>query len=369
MNKLPIWLLGLATALLALACSEQTPSGLENAPPMLLSSALVVPAASSLQLEARSNAQKIAQFPFPTDPGTVIATQIATQSGTVNPLSVSVSALATFTPQVGPVASVLTTGDATATWVDANEGRVVFSNIGWDIDDVSLGFAGMGGAFSDAFWTYTFTADRTGLFTLDFDVALESGDPFGLSEFKFLWSADAFSVLLPLNTSGTITRDIIEGSTFTVEIDPQAGLSGELGNRAGKMTGTFDWSIITEIAVDIDIKPGSDPNSINCNNENAVITVAILTTDDFDATTVDHTTVTFEGASETHVNKKTGDPRRHEEDVDGDGDTDLVFHFRLGDTDLGCDATEGILTGETFDGVPINGTDAVRMIDQGGGQP
>ncbi len=123
------------------------------------------------------------------------------------------------------------------------------------------------------------------------------------------------------------------------------------------------------VVVPIDIKPGSDPNSINCNNENGVIAVAILTTEDFDATTVDHTTVTFEGASETHVDKKSGEPRRHEEDVDCDGDTDLVFHFRLGDTDLTCDSTEAILTGETFDGQAIEGTDAVRMIDRGGGKP
>lgn len=46
----------------------------------------------------------------------------------------------------------------------------------------------------------------------------------------------------------------------------------------------------------VDIKPGSDPNSINCNNEQEVITVAILTTEGFDANTVDHATVTFEGA-------------------------------------------------------------------------
>ena len=117
------------------------------------------------------------------------------------------------------------------------------------------------------------------------------------------------------------------------------------------------------IPVSIDIKPGSDPNSINCTNHKESIAVAILTTDDFDATTVDHTTVTFEGATETHVNKKTGVARRHEEDVDGDGDTDLVLHFRLGDTGLTCDSTEGSLEGETFDGQGIEGTDAVRMID------
>ncbi len=116
------------------------------------------------------------------------------------------------------------------------------------------------------------------------------------------------------------------------------------------------------LQVDIDIKPGSDPNSINCTNEKGVIAVAILTTDDFDATTVDHTTVTFEGASETHVVKSTGLARRHEEDVDGDGDIDLVFHFRQGNTNLDCASTDGTLTGETFDGQAIEGTDAVRMI-------
>lgn len=116
------------------------------------------------------------------------------------------------------------------------------------------------------------------------------------------------------------------------------------------------------IEVDIDVKPGSDPNSIDCNNEKEVITVAILTTGGFDATTVDHTTVTFEGASETHVDKKSEEPRRHEEDVDGDGDTDLVLHFRLGDTDLNCDSTEAILEGETFGGQTIEGSDAVQMV-------
>ena len=116
------------------------------------------------------------------------------------------------------------------------------------------------------------------------------------------------------------------------------------------------------IPVEIDIKPGSDPNSINCNNHNGVISVAILTTQDFDATTVDHTTVTFEGASERHVNKKSGEPKRHEEDVDDDGDTDLVLHFRPCDTVLDCSSTEGTLLGETFDGMAIEGADSVRMV-------
>ena len=45
-----------------------------------------------------------------------------------------------------------------------------------------------------------------------------------------------------------------------------------------------------------------------------------------------------------------------------------MLHFRLGDTDLDCGSTDGTLTGETFDGQAIEGADAVRMIDEGGGQ-
>jgi hypothetical protein len=115
------------------------------------------------------------------------------------------------------------------------------------------------------------------------------------------------------------------------------------------------------IAVATDIKPGSDPNSINCRNVNGLVPVAILTTADFDATTVDHTTVTFEGAPEIHVGED-GIARRHEEDVDGDGDIDLLLHFRLADSGLTCESAKGTLVGKTFEGQAIEGSDSVRMV-------
>jgi beta-glucanase (GH16 family) len=90
-----------------------------------------------------------------------------------------------------------------------------------------------------------------------------------------------------------------------------------------------------------------------CNQGNGVVPVVILTTDDFDATTVDHTTVRFGDAAETHRDKRTGEAHRHEEDFEGDGDIDLVFHFRLKETGYDCDTTQPTLTGETFGGQPI----------------
>ena len=116
--------------------------------------------------------------------------------------------------------------------------------------------------------------------------------------------------------------------------------------------------------IEIDIKPGSYPNSINCQNENGVITVAALTTDFFDATTTDHTTAVFQTAVETHVNKKTGEARRHEEDIDQDGDMDLLFHFRYTDTDLDCYSQSGTLVAQTYNGETVKGTDTVRMIPE-----
>jgi beta-glucanase (GH16 family) len=90
-----------------------------------------------------------------------------------------------------------------------------------------------------------------------------------------------------------------------------------------------------------------------CNSGNGVIPVALLTTDSFDALSVDHNTVRFGNASEAHRDKKSGEAQRHEEDFEGDGDLDLIFHFRAEETGYDCDTTQLTLTGETFGGKPI----------------
>jgi hypothetical protein len=106
----------------------------------------------------------------------------------------------------------------------------------------------------------------------------------------------------------------------------------------------------------IDVKPCSDPNSINLKSK-GVVPVAVLTTDDFDATTVDPATVSF----------ASGSPLRWTvEDVcPFDGRDDLLFHFETQELDLNEESTEAFLTGYTSDGEFIWGKDTVNIVPRG----
>ncbi|MDH3458376.1 MAG: PKD domain-containing protein, partial [Gemmatimonadota bacterium] len=113
------------------------------------------------------------------------------------------------------------------------------------------------------------------------------------------------------------------------------------------------------LTVEIDIKPGSDPNSINLGS-NGNVPVAILSTTDFDATTVNPATVTLADA-QVKV-KGNGTRLANPEDVNGDGITDLVVHIRTVGLSLTDGDVEAVLRGETFDGQAIEGSDSVRVV-------
>ncbi len=118
--------------------------------------------------------------------------------------------------------------------------------------------------------------------------------------------------------------------------------------------------------VSIDIKPGSDPNSINLGS-NGNIPVAIFGTDTFDVTTVDPATIMLADAGVKARGKK-GDLMSSFEDVNEDGLLDLLIHIDTQSLVLSDDDVEALLTGETFDGLSISGTDAIRIVGSSGGQ-
>jgi len=119
----------------------------------------------------------------------------------------------------------------------------------------------------------------------------------------------------------------------------------------------------TEISVEIDIKPGSDPSSWNCKNTRAGMPVAIFSSEAFDATTIDVSSLMFEGSpvSTTHG-------RVHAEDVNFDGLMDAVVH--LNSVDVCSTLTSAplkqtvpvVLTGSTIDGDDFIGEGDIRVV-------
>jgi hypothetical protein len=117
---------------------------------------------------------------------------------------------------------------------------------------------------------------------------------------------------------------------------------------------TFISPPLVQIA--IDIKPATFPNSINPRSA-GVMAVAILTTDTFDATTVDPATVRFGPTGTEAVAAHAA-----LEDVDGDGDKDLILHFKTQDTGFVCGDASASLTGDTVDGRLIEGSDSIKTV-------
>jgi hypothetical protein len=170
---------------------------------------------------------------------------------------------------------------------------------------------------------------------------------------------DSFSVFNGF--TGPVTIDVsftpIAGPNYTVVLR----VTNEVAAGSGAISLAYAnpyahsiqmFSATVTVQVDIDIKPGSDPNSINLGSRGRV-PVAVLTTSTFDATTVDPDSVQFAGAAPV---------RWALEDVDGDGDTDLVFHFKTQELNLDGSSTVATLAGQTSGGQPILGTAAVNIV-------
>jgi hypothetical protein len=113
------------------------------------------------------------------------------------------------------------------------------------------------------------------------------------------------------------------------------------------------------LSVDIDIKPGSYPNTINLKSKGNV-PVAIFGKAGFDATNVNPLTVTLTGAPV--ILQNNGRPMASFEDINGDGFMDLVLHFDTTTLRLTQNDTQAVLDGRTYDGRAIKGVDSVRII-------
>ena len=165
-----------------------------------------------------------------------------------------------------------------------------------------------------------------------------------LSEVEFIISNDSGS-LAPIEVT-------INGITTEIEVGASDRISTE----------------VSEIEVDIDIKPGSFPNCLNVNGH-GVIPVAILGSNTFDVTQIDISTLKFAGLN-VRV-KGNSSPQCSAEDVTGDftnpagapdGYEDLICQFVDDPSVWSPDNGFASLTGALYDETAIQGSDTICIV-------
>ena len=198
-------------------------------------------------------------------------------------------------------------------------------------------------------------------------------EPCADNEYGYLWKYYAIAPTFPspfLNVQSGIywsetpfhnIADATWGNSFS-----SGGIGGFLHNAD---TFLYSWAVRDgdvlnppPIQIAIDIKARKNTNKINLRS-GGDITVAILTTSvgdgdvaDFYALRVNAATLKF-GPGQATISQA-----ERVQDVDRDGDSDLLVRFDKGDAAIACGDTEAVLSGMTFGGSVINGSDQITAI-------
>jgi hypothetical protein len=158
---------------------------------------------------------------------------------------------------------------------------------------------------------------------------------------------------------GGIARDLLFGVGLSLSGSGITTADLTLNDFGGKRTYVLH-SLIYRFGfqASVDIKPGDDSNHINLSSRGKT-PVAILSTADFDASTINPFTITVAGAPVTL--KPNGTPMSSLEDINGDGLLDLVVHVSTAalqpDSDNDC-----LVEGTTFDGQYFFGFDTITVV-------
>jgi hypothetical protein len=188
--------------------------------------------------------------------------------------------------------------------------------------------------------------------------------------FSFASDADPFDCeIIPSNEFECNLGTVPLGATATIEVAVTPGVPGTLTNTAFVETLSTDTdpddneasaTLDIYLGVDVDVKPDRDTAIVVLSNQQKVA-VTVLSTPDFDATTIDAASVCF-GDAETPGERSCREihGRGHSQDVDHDHDLDFVMHFMVSETGIDLGDAEACLIGSTVDGIGVYGCDVIR---------
>ena len=171
------------------------------------------------------------------------------------------------------------------------------------------------------------------------------------------------------NNVRCVVGTIAVGASLTVAVEIMPERAGLIANTASVTTDSVDptptnnqgeATIEVYLPVQVDVLPGGTPNVISL-TKRGLVPVAILTTPDFDAASVDVSSVCFgdvdepaqRTCTEAHV---TG----HLLDVNKDRSRDLLLHYEAQLTGIDAGETRACLIGRTTLGVGVYGCDEIR---------
>lgn len=141
---------------------------------------------------------------------------------------------------------------------------------------------------------------------------------------------------------------ILSRQNATAPVSEEEKIRRMLVNFLGQNVSKVDMEILND--------------EINCNDPHGMIQAVIFSNSTFDATKLQPDSIYMNKALEFHTG--WGQHYVHEQDFNGDGLADMVYHFNFYETQLSCTDTMTYVTGFFPDGPRIFGVDKLNMVSK-----
>jgi len=220
------------------------------------------------------------------------------------------------------------------------------------------------GALGDPFDTdFSITVPCDTTISFDWDYASVDDTIFGLFDSASFVNDGVVTFLAEdPPASGSVAEPAFAGDIFAFRVNTEDNFGGP-----GILTITnFDAGDPcpeTDIQVDVDIKPGSDPNCIK-DTSRGFVPVSILGSADLDVTDIDTGTLEIGDDDDSSTPPEVAPTKTSIKDVNSDGFDDLNLKFKtveLAGAGLLTENNELFVTGELLDATPISGSDIINL--------